>query len=163
MRLSHVTAANTPAMDVYYKFNHDILRMPGVRSMAFYGEKRPNELGINVVDARAAAAVSAVLEPTLDGVALNIYTPDSREPYTGPGGALRDRIAIIDAMTGVWDHSASILHRGNGTVTFKTIGQDVISRLDPLLRNRYHMGYDSHGWTIWVNVKWKAGVPAQKA
>ncbi len=149
----------TPAMDLYYRISRDVLRMPGVRSMSFWGPKSPSELGINVFDERAAQAIRGVLEPTLDGISLNVYVPGSREPYTGPMGSLKDRISVIDALTGVWEHRATIMPRGSGTVVFKTVNQGVIDRLDPIIQNRFNVGVDPRGWTKWVGVRWKAELP----
>lgn len=149
----------TPAMELYYKVNKDLLEMPGVSSLRFYGSARPNELGVMAIDNRAAATLSAMLEPVINGVRLNVYAPGSKEPYTGPGGSVRERIGVINAIKGVWDHRATVLPRGNGHVTFYTTGQDVIDRIDPFVRDRYHMGFDARNWPKWINVKWKAGVP----
>lgn len=151
----------TPAWDLYTKVGTDILRMPGVRSMRLWGAGRPTELGIVAVDERAAAAISAVLEPVLDGVKLQVYVADSQEPYAGPAGRVVDQISLIDALAGIWNHKASFLRRGNGTVTFHATSQSVIDRLDPILRDRWHRGVDANGWAIWVNVRWKVVVPTQ--
>ena len=147
---------DTPAWNIYTKHGHDILRMPGVKSMRIWGADRPNELGIVAVDERAAAAIWSVLEPVVGGATFHVFVGDSQEPYTGPTGRFADYVGIIDALPGIWNHKGNIMPRGSGTMTFHAVNQAVIDRLDPLLKDRWNLGVDKNGWTLWVKVAWKA-------
>lgn len=163
MRLDTTSATRvptTPANELFRKIGGDLLRMPGVKSGRLYGAVRPNEIGLVAVDERAAAALVGVLEPKVQGIDIRVYVGNSQDAYRGAAGRLADRLAIIDALTGVWGHKASIMPRGSGTVTFWTIDQPTIDRLDPLLLDRFDLGVDPRGWKVIVNVRWKPGVPA---
>ncbi len=154
----HPTGAESPASQFYMKYGHTLLTMPGAYSVG-WGYKE-DEVYLWMESEAGAALLKGLVEPVVNGIKVIIGIHETGQPYDGPeNDNASERARAIAALPGVWDYQ----HRGTdawGQILVKTINQQVVDTLDPLIKDRYTWGYSRGGQQRWMRVLWKPGVPA---